>query len=545
MDSMEQLLSIPSLTNCSICLESFRSPVTTGCGHSFCSDCIKKYWDQQSSFFTCPECRQIFSSRPQLAKNICLSQISEVFRQKGTSGHPVPDPDPDPGSNPDRSPRLPCQAHHKKLQFYCCTERVAFCNLCNGGDHKTHHTVMLKEELARAQASLHRLRGEVEEEFAQLLVQVERAGCKVSDFLHRAEGELLNQSESTLRQLDEDRLQLSQEQLELQTLLDHQNHLLLLERSQTLKMTPDSCLCPANQSEVPEHLNKLSTATKALSDLLKHHLDVFIQLNLPSGATTDQYQSVRPMVSAFQPSVIQLSTLTVQKDGQSQPLESQPTTHNFSTPDSTALSPFSQDDERLTLSVPRTLQETPPEPQTRQQLMQYLTEITFDPNTASDSLHLSDSRRRVVNTHPELQNYPAHAERFTRICQVLGEQEFPDGRYYWEMSITGAPVMVGLAYRQINRSSRGAASFLGRNQVSWCLELAEGSGIAWHSNKPSDPVPAPYQCLGLYLSIPGQTLTFYGITDIAVPLHHFQATFTQPLLPAFQINRGSSIQIKH
>ncbi|XP_078392645.1 tripartite motif-containing protein 16-like protein, partial [Cetorhinus maximus] len=202
-------------------------------------------------------------------------------------------------------------------------------------------------------------------------------------------------------------------------------------------------------------------------------------------------------------------------------------------------------DERLTLSVPRTLQETPSEPQTRQQLRQYLTEVTFDPNTASDSLRLSDSRRRVVNTHPELQNYPAHAERFSRICQVLGEQEFPDGRYYWEMSITGAPVMVGLAYRQINRSSRGTASSLGRNQVSWCLELAEGSGIAWHSNKPSVTVPAPYQRLGLYLSIPGQTLSFYGITDIAVPLHHFQATFTQPLLPAFQINRGSSIQIEH
>ncbi|XP_078393235.1 E3 ubiquitin-protein ligase TRIM17-like, partial [Cetorhinus maximus] len=367
MYSMEQLLSIPSLTNCSICLESFRSPVTTGCGHSFCSDCIKKHWDQQSSLFTCPECRETFPSRPQLAKNICLSQISEVFRQN-------PVPDPDPGSNPDLNPRPPCQAHHKELQFYCYTDRVAFCILCNSQDHKTHHTVTLKEELARAQvaierhqesveiqlqktlegisawkerigsqqASLHRLRGEVEEEFAQLLVEVKRVGSKVSDFLCRAEGEILNQSESTLRQLNKEKLRLSQEQLELQTLLDHQNHLLLLQGSQTLKMIPDSCLCPATQPEVPEHLNKLSTATKALSELLKHQLNVFIQLNLPIGASTGQYQSVRSVVSAFQLSVIQFSALTDQEDGQSQPLESPSATHNFSTLDSTALSPSSQ-----------------------------------------------------------------------------------------------------------------------------------------------------------------------------------------------------------
>ncbi|MEQ2212841.1 hypothetical protein XENOCAPTIV_005755, partial [Xenoophorus captivus] len=47
--------------NCSICLDVLKHPVTIPCGHSYCSDCIQNYWDQDDflGIFVCP---QLFSS---------------------------------------------------------------------------------------------------------------------------------------------------------------------------------------------------------------------------------------------------------------------------------------------------------------------------------------------------------------------------------------------------------------------------------------------------------------------------------------------------
>ncbi|XP_043551162.1 tripartite motif-containing protein 16-like isoform X3 [Chiloscyllium plagiosum] len=172
--------------------------------------------------------------------------------------------------------------------------------------------------------------------------------------------------------------------------------------------------------------------------------------------------------------------------------------------------------------------------------------VTFDPNTASDWLLLSDDLQLVTNKHPKNQNHPKHTDRFTRQHQVLGNQEFTSGVHYWEVSVSGGSVRVGLANRQIHRTDRGSASILGENAVSWCLELDQGSGVAWHDNRKSEPVPSPYQCLGLLLDFPSQTLSFYGIREQAILLlHQFQTGFTQGLLPAFWVSRNAKIRINN
>lgn len=63
---------------CSICLYSFKNPVSIPCGHNFCLECIKRYWDvaQKSD---CPLCKESFSSRPELRVNWTLKEITERF----------------------------------------------------------------------------------------------------------------------------------------------------------------------------------------------------------------------------------------------------------------------------------------------------------------------------------------------------------------------------------------------------------------------------------------------------------------------------------
>ncbi|XP_043856230.1 E3 ubiquitin/ISG15 ligase TRIM25 [Dromiciops gliroides] len=60
---------------CSICLEIFQQPVTTPCGHNFCSRCLDETWTVQGPQFYCPQCRACFLTRPQLQKNTVLCAV--------------------------------------------------------------------------------------------------------------------------------------------------------------------------------------------------------------------------------------------------------------------------------------------------------------------------------------------------------------------------------------------------------------------------------------------------------------------------------------
>ncbi|XP_074489704.1 E3 ubiquitin-protein ligase TRIM21-like [Sebastes fasciatus] len=65
---------------CSICLDVFTDPVTIPCGHNFCKTCITKHWDINVPF-QCPNCKKIFSTRPELQVNTFISEMAAQFRQ--------------------------------------------------------------------------------------------------------------------------------------------------------------------------------------------------------------------------------------------------------------------------------------------------------------------------------------------------------------------------------------------------------------------------------------------------------------------------------
>uniref|UniRef100_A0A671MSK6 RING-type domain-containing protein n=1 Tax=Sinocyclocheilus anshuiensis TaxID=1608454 RepID=A0A671MSK6_9TELE len=78
--------------SCPICMDLLRDPVTIPCGHNYCKECIKSYWEQknQKKLCSCPECRQTFSPRPALNKNTLFAEVVEKLRQTGMRSPTIP-----------------------------------------------------------------------------------------------------------------------------------------------------------------------------------------------------------------------------------------------------------------------------------------------------------------------------------------------------------------------------------------------------------------------------------------------------------------------
>ncbi|TRY55169.1 hypothetical protein DNTS_032659 [Danionella cerebrum] len=186
---------------CAVCLDLLKDPVTVPCGHSFCRICISGFWDQedQKRVSSCPQCRETFSSRPSLGKNIIIAEMMEKLKKSraqaaGAAQSPAGPGDVEcdlcPGAkikavksclvclnsycqthferhqefNPGkrhtvieatgRLQEMICPRHEKLLEIFCRTDQCCVCYLCVVEEHKTHDTVSVGAERAEKQEQL-------------------------------------------------------------------------------------------------------------------------------------------------------------------------------------------------------------------------------------------------------------------------------------------------------------------------------------------------------------------------------------------------------
>uniref|UniRef100_A0A3B5R0J2 RING-type domain-containing protein n=1 Tax=Xiphophorus maculatus TaxID=8083 RepID=A0A3B5R0J2_XIPMA len=118
--------------SCSICLDLLKDPVTTSCGHSYCMKCIRTQWDaeDQKGNHSCPQCRETFTPRPVLKKNIMLAALVESC--------------------------LVCL-------MFCRTDQKCICLICLMEEHKDHDIVLAAAERTERQRELEERRGNIQQ----------------------------------------------------------------------------------------------------------------------------------------------------------------------------------------------------------------------------------------------------------------------------------------------------------------------------------------------------------------------------------------------
>ncbi|XP_045567112.1 tripartite motif-containing protein 16 [Salmo salar] len=530
---------------CSVCLDVLKEPVTIPCGHSYCRICIEGCWDQDvlKGVYSCPQCTETFTPRPNLRKNNMLAEMVEKLKKTGLQAAPPPalccaGPgdvacDVCTGTRKRKalmsclpclasycethllshyeSPALKkhklvkataqlqekiCSHHDKLLEVYCRTDQQGICYQCVMDEHKGHNTVSAAAERTEKQRQLGMSQQKVQQRFQERENELKELQ-KVVESLKRSAQAAVEDSDQIFTELIRSIERRSSEVKEL------------IRAQEKAQVSQAEGLLEQLKQEIAE-LRKRSTELEQLSHTEDHiH---FLQ----------SYQSLSSIsVSSDLPSIV-VRPLQYFGDVSKTVSELREKLEDFLKGEWTKIS--------TTVNIVDVL--LPPEPKTREQLLQYSCQLTLDPNTAGTHLSLSKGNRKVTYTD-QVQPYPDHPDRFTNWYQVLCREGL-SGRCYWEVEWSGDRVVTAVSYKDISRTERGGG--FGDNNKSWSLQCYN-SGDFWfsHNNvltKVSDPQSSR---VGVYLDHKAGTLSFYSVSDPMTLLHRVQTTFTQPLYPGFNI----------
>uniref|UniRef100_A0A8C5BV41 Uncharacterized protein n=1 Tax=Gadus morhua TaxID=8049 RepID=A0A8C5BV41_GADMO len=298
--------------SCSICLDVFKRPVSTPCGHNFCRACITTFWDEQVQS-NCPFCNELFDARPVLRVNTFISGMVDQFR---SSVRVKEQPCVEPGEVPcdvctgtqlkavksclvcytsycqthlephQRVSRLKthqlvdpldsledrmCKKHHRLLELFCRTDQVCVCVLCTMTDHKSHPVVPLKEEYEVKTAQL----GKIEAEVQQMIKERQRKIKDIIDRVDHSKADVQEKLKSTekeaeglIKELEQEIKDLTNRSSEVKQFTQTEDHLHLLQTFRSLKDPPPTRDWTTVEVRPPSYVGTLRRALDQLEETL-------------------------------------------------------------------------------------------------------------------------------------------------------------------------------------------------------------------------------------------------------------------------------------
>ncbi|XP_074488279.1 E3 ubiquitin/ISG15 ligase TRIM25-like [Sebastes fasciatus] len=552
------------LFECSICLQLLDDPGTTACGHSYCIKCINAFWDVHNDSgrsFSCPQCRQTFTPRPDLKRNTLLAAVLEEHKRTNSlnaaAAAAAEDTYAAPGDVPcdactgrkqkacmfclvclasycethlkphfevpplkkhnliHATARIKdsiCGRHNRLLEIYCRTDQQFICLLCVVDEHKGHDAVAVAAEKCEMQK---RLEG-TKQEISDRVLNSER---KMAE-LRQAAGSIRDAAWEACDDFE-------QQCVESVRIFIHS-----VERKRSEMREKVGEAEKAGVDWTNSHLRQLEREVLEL----RRSEDELDQLSL----TEDPIQFLQGFqalggLPVFTDSHQKLDQLTEFATEQTDKLR------NMCNKEKKEL--FSHSEKNLLSKKPRWLEET--------SRKYFLTEyknstLEVDPNTVAAYLCLSD-RNREISWGDRDQAHPDHPDRFTFYHQALCKEGL-QGSHYWEVEWDGGVVDLAVSYKGIERKGTGNRCCFGHNELSWKLTCSSSGCTFWHDNLHRGQIPPVLsRRVGIHLDYEAGTLCFYSVSDsdCLTRLHQIQTTFTEPLYPGFSVDLGSTLKIRN
>ncbi|KAK2861679.1 hypothetical protein Q5P01_001212 [Channa striata] len=127
---------------CSVCHEIFKDPVILSCGHSFCRDCLQRWW-REKRIHDCPNCRNIplLTDPPGnlVLRNLCEAFLLETHMQDSAMSGDL------------------CSLHSEKLKLFCLDHQQPVCVVCrHSKSHEKHRFRPIDEAAEDHKRNLHK-----------------------------------------------------------------------------------------------------------------------------------------------------------------------------------------------------------------------------------------------------------------------------------------------------------------------------------------------------------------------------------------------------
>uniref|UniRef100_A0A8C4SF78 Tripartite motif-containing protein 16-like n=1 Tax=Erpetoichthys calabaricus TaxID=27687 RepID=A0A8C4SF78_ERPCA len=576
---------------CSICLEIFTRPVSTPCGHSFCTACIEEFWNQRE-FYTCPLCEKVFEKKPELCVNRVLAEIIDNFKE--TSLISSQENYAGPGEiecdfciqrrfravkscltclasyceahvrphyegaawkshklvNPSKNLQKElCPKHQKAMELFCQTDQEYICLLCMMDEHKTHDAVTLDTKRAEMQCQIETTQEKILqriqerqkkiEELKQVMLRIKKfAGTEIWES-EKIFTELISSIEKSCDRFtafirDQERTVLKKTEE-----LVHQYEAEINEmKKKKLEL--------ADVLKTDNHLHFLKNCTTlCIPDEDKKLSNISVCMTSPSSALRKELSEFKNY--AKEP--FNLEFIQIIQTGS----EDEPHNHRSTEPKTTEeikkckqelgaqyISDFKTADKMKKGTEDELESMQPPEPKSRDDFLKYLCHLKMDQKTAHRRLCISDDDKKATLKGNGLP-CSDHPESFDCYCQVLCQEGLYGGRFYWEVEWSGEETTIGVAYKNIQRKGNGGKCALGFNNTSWSLFYSDSCYSAWHNNRVTPVTASRCSRIGVYLDWPEGTLSFYSVSKTMTHLHTFKTNYTEPLYPAFGV--GSRLEI--
>ncbi|XP_028840424.1 finTRIM family, member 83 [Denticeps clupeoides] len=568
---------------CHLCKEELRDPVSIPCGHIFCEICLKTYWDHAdpSGSYVCPQCRVSYNRRP-TPRAIQSSRSSrQSFNNRSPEFPPAP-PAPDYNYAGPRDvacdicignklkavksclmclasycdkhlkphqenaafkrhklvdeighlDRQICPQHQKGLELYCRTDQMCICVLCTVKEHKGHDMVSAEQERAEMQQRLGATQAEIQEKIHDRVKQMDELKQAV-DALKNSAQRALQESEKLFGDMLHSIERMQQEMTKLissnkkAALNTAESHMDRLTQEITDLKRRDSELTQLSRTE--DHIHFIQSYHMLLAQTDAEELpSVTVNPYFSFGSITKAVSDIKQQLNEFSNEELVKVAKTVNKMPFCQLEEKKKKTMKSDEIDRTA--------------VLQSYRAPSQAARGRDDFLQYVCQLTLDPNTAYKQIYLSRGNRKAAMKR-DPQAYSDSSQRFDSLPQVLCKEALSGGAYYWEVDWSGEGASIGITYKGIKRTGYGDSARLGYNRKSWSLFCSDSSYSARHSKEQVE-INAPYTSrVGVLLDHPGGTLSFYNVSDSMSLIHQFKTTFAEAVYPGFWVWYGSAVTI--